>query len=315
MESTSVILEKDSEFFVRDGIARRRSSVSENQVQTADTFGFKWKKRETYESPAMHEMSRKWLLERYSLPGKTILELVRGKRVLDAGCGSGYSALLLFADALKSCEYVGVDISTAVDVARERFREKGYPGDFVQTPLELVPKELGPFDIIFSEGVLHHTDSTENAVRSLSRHLKPGGLFMFYIYRKKAPVREFVDDYIRDKIAPLSNDEAWEALRPLSELGKILGDLHVKLKIEKPIDLLDIPAGEVDLQRFFYWYICKAFYREDWSLDEMNHINFDWYRPKNCHRHSVDEVRAWLSSNKLSPLKLKEEEAGITVIV
>ena len=32
----------------------------------------------------------------------------------------------------------------------------------------------------------------------MQRHLKPGGRILFYVYRKKGPIREFTDDYVRE---------------------------------------------------------------------------------------------------------------------
>jgi hypothetical protein len=50
------------------------------------------------------------------------------------------------------------------------------------------------------------------------------------------------------------------------------------------------------------------------SLDEMNHINFDWFAPKNAHRQSADEVRTWCEELKLSIERDVVEEAGITIV-
>ncbi len=56
------------------------------------------------------------------------------------------------------------------------------------------------------------------------------------------------------------------------------------------------------------------FYRPELTLDEMNHINFDWYAPKNAHRQSAEEVRAWCAGLGLAIEREQVEEAGITVI-
>lgn len=137
---------------------------------------------------------------------------------------------------------------------------------------------------------------------------------MFYIYAKKGPIREFVDDYIRERIRNLSDDEAWEKLKPLSKLGKVLGDLGIQIEIDENIDLLGIAKGKYDLQRFFYWHVAKLYYDRGYSLDEMNLVNFDWYRPLNAHRHSPEEVRGWCEELGLSIDRMHVEEAGITVI-
>lgn len=295
------------------------NKTSKTQQQTEETFGFKWKKRETYESPAVQQEWKRWLLEKYFDGDPSRLEQLLSsgdgaKTILDAGCGGGGSGLLLFGDHLKNHQYLGVDISEAVKVAEQRFAEKGIPAQFEQCDLNSIPEHYGSFDVIFSEGVLHHTDSVERAIAQLSKRLKIGGKFLFYVYVKKAPIREFTDDLIREALTPLSNDEAWKALEALSKLGKTLGDLNIEIEVDEAIPYLGIEKGKYNLQRLFYYKICKAYYREDYNLDEMNHINFDWFRPHNCFRHTPDEVREFCSRAGLSIDRLHVEDSGITVI-
>lgn len=308
------ILRDNSEYALVNGIPRQKKVYSPSQRQTEQTFAFKWSKRDTYESDAVYAASKKWLNERYGLPDTDFSKLLEGKTLLDAGCGAGFSALVLFGELLNACRYIGADISEAVDVAAQRFAEKNICGEFIQVDLLDLPEALGSFDIIFSEGVLHHTDSTEKAIRYLATKLNPGGYFMFYVYNKKGPIREFTDDFIRSRIADMTDEEAWKALEPLTKLGRLLGDLNLEIEIEEPIDVLDIPSGKINLQRFFYWHLFKAYYRPDWGLEEMNHVNFDWYRPQNCHRQTPDEVRDWVKSSSLDILKMDVQEAGITVV-
>ena len=112
----------------------------------------------------------------------------------------------------------------------------------------------------------------------------------------------------------MTPEQGWEAMIPLSRLGKLLGELDIEIDIPERIDLLDISAGRINLQRFVYWHVLKAFYRPDLTLDEMNHINFDWYAPKNAHRHSPEEVRGWCAALDLAIEHERVEEAGITII-
>jgi arsenite methyltransferase len=292
-------------------------TYSEAQEQTSDTFGFKWAKRDTYESKAMKETVKKWLFERYcdGDPQRLADWLSGGRKIiLDAGCGAGLGATLLFGDHLKSHDYLGVDISTAVNVARTRFHELGYPGDFLQASLTDLPIADETLDVIFSEGVLHHTDDTEESIKYLSAKLKVGGRFMFYVYAKKAVVREFTDDYIREYLTPMSDEEAWEALKPLTKLGQALGELNAEIEVPEDIPFLGITKGKMALQRFFYWNICKMFYRPEFSLEEMNHINFDWFRPLNCHRHTPEEVASFCDRAGLKIEHLDVQEPGITVV-
>ncbi len=290
---------------------------SDRQSQTRDTFSFKWSKRDTYESAASKANSQRWLFERYCRNNPELLDQwLAGERriILDAGCGSGYSALLFFGEHLHHHDYLGIDISDAINIARERFREAGYPGEFLQVSLTELPLPDASVDLIFSEGVLHHTDSTEASLKKLARHLKPGGRFLFYVYAKKAVIREFTDDYIRRQLQPLSDAEAWKALEALTKLGKALGELQVELQVPEDIPFLGIKQGTFDLQRFFYWHICKMYYRPEYTLDEMNHVNFDWFRPLNCHRHTPEEIKKWCAEAGLAIESLNIQEAGITVV-
>ncbi len=168
--------------------------------------------------------------------------------------------------------------------------------------------------MIFSEGVLHHTDSTKKAIENLVKLLKYNGHIMFYVYAKKAPIREFSDDYIRDYLKDKTDEEAWNELIPLTMLGKSLGDLDIDIEVPEDIPYLGIKKGTINLQRLFYWNIFKAFYRSEYSLEEMNHINFDWYRPLNCHRQTPQEVENWCLELGLKIERLFVEDAGITVI-
>lgn len=297
------------------GIPRAAEFVSAAQDQTRETFGFKWAKRDSFEGGVTTYM-RTWLAEKYGDPGTApwFVEHGRSPLVLDAGCGAAMSGLALFEPVLDRIRYVGVDVSTAVDVAARRFAERGIHAAFLQADLTQLPLPPETFDLIFSEGVLHHTDNTRAALTAVSRHLKPGGRILFYVYRTKGPIREFTDDYVRDKLQGMTPEEGWAAMMQLSKLGKALGELDVTVDVPEAVDVLEIPAGKINLQRLFYWHVFKAFYRPEMTLEEMNHINFDWYAPKNAHRQSASEVRAWCAGLGLVIERERVEEAGITVI-
>jgi len=101
---------------------------------------------------------------------------------------------------------------------------------------------------------------------------------------------------------------------PLTKLGKALGDLKVAVSVPEEIPILGIPAGPIDIQRLFYWHVMKAYYRPDWTLDEMNHINFDWFRPANCHRQTPEQVRTWCAEAHLKIKSIDIQESGIAVV-
>jgi arsenite methyltransferase len=100
----------------------------------------------------------------------------------------------------------------------------------------------------------------------------------------------------------------------LTKLGIALGELQVELQVPEDIPFLGIRQRTIDLQRFFYWNICKMYYRPEYTLDEMNHVNFDWFRLLNWHRHTPEEIRKWCTEAGLSIESLNIQESGITVV-
>jgi arsenite methyltransferase len=259
---------------------------------------------------------RSWLVERYGdlASASWLAEHGDCPLMIDAGCGAGMSALELFGSLMPRIRYLGIDVSAAVDVAAERFAERGLQAAFMQADISTLPFPPGSVDLIFSEGVLHHTNSTKGSLTALAGLLKNGGRFMFYVYRRKGPVREFTDDYVRNRLQALTPQQAWDAMEPLTQLGIALGELNAEINIPHPIELLGIPAGRVTVQRLLYWHVAKTFYRTDLSFDEMNHINYDWFAPANAARQSPEEVRAWCTESGLVIEREVIEDAGITII-
>jgi SAM-dependent methyltransferase len=303
-------------FVMRGGIPRQVCKLSDEQGQTAETFGFKWRKDDLFDQKEYLAQVRSWMLERYGDVEHAHWWEDYGPAplILDAGCGAALTAIEMFGDRLKSARYLGADVSTAVDVARARFGARGYGGGFIQCDLNSLPLADGSVDIAFSEGVLHHTDSTADAFAAVARLIKPGGRFLFYVYAKKGPVREFTDDHIRHQLQSMTAEEAWQAVLPLTRLGEALGNLTIEIDVPEDIAVLGIPKGRIDLQRLFYWHVCKAFYRPDWTIEQMNSINYDWFAPANAHRHTPEEVRGWCADARLTVEREIVEEAGITVI-
>lgn len=313
-QENQIVKIKNLKFEIKNSIPRLLQVNSKSQQQTSDTFGFKWKKRDTFEHNINNHLGV-WLKEKYGEIDKSFLnKFEKTPYVLDAGCGAGVSGMSYFKNIIGNINYLGVDISNAVDVAAARFLEKNIDASFLQCDLTKLPFETNTFDIIFSEGVLHHTDNTFNALQSLCKILKKNGKIYFYVYKKKSPIREFSDDFIREKIQKITSQEAWDQLIPLTKLGKLLGDLNIEIDIKDKIDLLEIPSGTINIQRLFYWHIFKIFYRSEMDIEEMNHINFDWYAPKNAFRQSPEEVRTWCKSLNLDIEREFIDEAGITII-
>jgi SAM-dependent methyltransferase len=112
---------------------------------------------------------------RFSLVGD-----LRGKRILDVGCGAGDNALLL---AHRGAEVTGVDVSPAsIAVARRRARASGLHARlrFLCAPIEQADLPRRGFDLIWGDGVLHHLlHALDDVLTRLVALAAPGALFVF----------------------------------------------------------------------------------------------------------------------------------------
>jgi len=111
------------------------------------------------------------------------LDRLRGLKVLEIGCGAGgHSALF----ALKGARVTAVDLTA--DRVRSTAAKFRLLGDLatgcvaMQADAERLPFADGTFDIVYSNGVLHHTADTERAIAEVRRVLKPGGRAAIMLY-------------------------------------------------------------------------------------------------------------------------------------
>jgi 2-polyprenyl-3-methyl-5-hydroxy-6-metoxy-1,4-benzoquinol methylase len=105
---------------------------------------------------------------------------LRGKRVLDVGCGEGSNAVLL---AKRGAHVLGVDISErSVTLCRRRAEVNGVASacEFVVSPLEAVELAEASFDVVWGDGILHHViPELDSLLPRWVKAARPGGLFVF----------------------------------------------------------------------------------------------------------------------------------------
>ena len=115
-------------------------------------------------------------------PGRSDLA---GLRVLDAGCGTGLTAVAIARDH-PEVEVLGIDLSeTSIDRARTSGSVTGNVGNNLQwkvLPIEDVGTLSQQFDYVIASGVIHHLDSPERGLRALTEVLAPTGGMYLMVY-------------------------------------------------------------------------------------------------------------------------------------
>ena len=229
------------------GEAVRNSSIATQAPESVGSFGFQWARH-----PAPYSPER---LHRLVL-GQTGLTPAdfAGHLVLDAGCGHGSQAAFM---AGLGARVIGVDLSPeAAAVAREKIG-RDERGLVVQADLARLPFPDGLFDLVYSEGVLHHTHDPRASFRHLVRKVRSGGYIAAGFYLKPSSwtgrLRLWANDRLRRILAPLP--APW--VRALCWLA--------------------VPATRIPVLRtlatrsFVFWDPENPGWRETWQL------NFDWY--------------------------------------
>lgn len=112
------------------------------------------------------------------------LDRIRGKHVLEIGCGLGTHAQLL---SESGCDLTCIDLTEkAVENTRRRLQLRGLHADIRRMDAETMDFADGEFDFVWSWGVIHHSSDTERIVRQVFRVLKPGGEFRLMVYHRRS---------------------------------------------------------------------------------------------------------------------------------
>ncbi|HAY33069.1 MAG TPA: hypothetical protein DCY06_02945 [Bacteroidetes bacterium] len=107
------------------------------------------------------------------------LEDFRNMEVLECGCGGGQhtSFIAPYAKSITS-----VDLNTT-EIAKERNKDFSNI-EFIEN--DIAKMDLGKkFDIVFSIGVVHHTDNPDLTFENMKRHTKSGGKTIVWVYSEE----------------------------------------------------------------------------------------------------------------------------------
>jgi ubiquinone/menaquinone biosynthesis C-methylase UbiE len=158
---------------------------------------------------------------------------VKGKRVLDVGCGTGvWSAIL----ANRGAEVWGIDISPAC--VRVTLRRAGLQGVEKQVHAEVMSAEEmtfedGFFDVVHGQDIIHHLDA-EKFGKEIARVLKPGGVAVFKENCANNPFLMFARNHIcgRWGIPRWSSDDEY----PLTKENRAkFGKSFQRMQVEYPV--------------------------------------------------------------------------------
>jgi SAM-dependent methyltransferase len=145
------------------------------------------------------------------------LDVPRGARILDIGCGLGWTTCFL---AEAGYDATGIDFAPgALRFAELRAERWRVPARFAVASMEKFDLQRR-FDVVLVFDALHHSERPDHVVRAMANHLKPGGWAIFgepsWLHYISPEARRTTREYgWVERGIPLSRLRRWCALAGL----------------------------------------------------------------------------------------------------
>ena len=284
IEGTLACAKCDRAWPVRDGIPRFVAATDDY----AGGFAFQWRIWRTVQIDRLngHTLSEDRLLH----DSDWSPDWIRGKLILDAGCGAGR-----FSDVLGKfgARVVAVDLSEAIDSCRETCGHHGAAVECVQASIYALPFRRHIFDGVHCAGVIQHTPDPRRTIESLPSFLRSGGRLAFNFYEKSLSRRlQFIKYGLR-------------LFTPHLKPATLLRLTRILVAVNFPLTLA---LSRIRYVRYFIrFFPISATHLPQLTRDQQYRWTlldtFDWYGPdfELCQDHR--EVAEWLKSAGLVELE------------
>jgi len=249
------------------------ASVPSLTKSTVEHFGGSWSSHE-YLAPYQRKQFLDWIdpLKESDLKGKIVLE---------AGCGKGRHSFLMAGYGVE--RLYAVDLSDAILLAADYTR--AFPGvECVRADLLNIPMADESVDLVVCLGVLHHLENPEAGLKELWRVLKPGGKLCLWVYAREGngwivhlvdPIRKGITSRLPTK-----------ALRPL--LLPLTFSLYLALKL-----FYGPATGKGKKKVSWLPYSSYLGYISKFPFREVEHIVLDHLCPPIAYYLSRETLKTW----------------------
>ncbi|KKK41187.1 hypothetical protein LCGC14_0973160 [marine sediment metagenome] len=144
-----------------------------------------------------YDLEKEQFFQKANLKLKMLLGSIKGKKILDVGCGKGSLSFFL---AQKGANVIGIDLSSNfIEFCKEEAKNLGFSIDFKEMNAQIPDFEDNTFDIIVGSRVIHHMPDVKLFFKECKRILKRRGFITFVEPLKKNPIVELNRKYFAPK--------------------------------------------------------------------------------------------------------------------
>jgi len=269
----------------------------------ADGFGWQWNRFQKLQRDSYNgtHIVRDTILRRSGWKPEDL----RGKSLLECGCGSGNDTEVL-------SEMAGTVVSFDLSSAVESQRPEVLARDNVlvmRADINRIPVREESFDIVYCHRVIQHTPDPRRAFASMVRHLRPGGTFFLHSYdlHWKALL------HYRYWLRPVTRHLPYPAVfRALTIVGPVLypvvGLLQRAAFLRIPLKLL-VPFSNHD--RVLRKNGSSLTRRERYEYSVL--ITFDALTPRFDRPSSADTLASWFAEEGLVDFRVMHRSPAVVL--
>ncbi len=183
-------------------------------------------------STSEFDLEKEQFFKKVNIKLKQILGDIKGKQVLDVGCGIGSLSFYL---AQEGANVVGIDLSgELIEYCKEQSKKLGYSIEFREMNAQIPDFDEESFDIIVGSRIIHHLPDLNLFYKVCKRILKKNGFIAFIEPLKKNPIVQLNRKYFAPEERTIHEHPLY--IREVINAGKIFGNLeHYEFFLLSPL--------------------------------------------------------------------------------